>query len=46
MHEVTTAYSASSDETMLIGTLQLQAAIEARGGQTHRPAVECSGYSG
>jgi hypothetical protein len=30
MREVTTADSASSDETTLIGTLQLQAAIDAR----------------
>jgi hypothetical protein len=29
MREVTTADSASSDETTLIGTLQLQAAIDA-----------------
>jgi hypothetical protein len=31
MHEVTNADSASSDETTLIGTLQLQSAIDARG---------------
>jgi hypothetical protein len=30
MHEVTIADSASSDETTLIGTVQLQAAINAR----------------
>jgi hypothetical protein len=42
MRDVTTA---DSDETTLNGTLQLQAAIDARcGGQIHRRAVECSGW--
>jgi hypothetical protein len=47
MRDVTTT---DSDETTLIGTLQLQAAINARvmascSGQIHRRAVECSGCS-
>jgi hypothetical protein len=42
MRDVTTA---DSDEITLNGTLQLQAAIDARcGGQIHRWAVECSGW--
>jgi hypothetical protein len=47
MRDVTTT---DSDETTLIGTLQLQAAINVRvmascSGQIHRRAVECSGCS-
>jgi hypothetical protein len=47
MRDVTTT---DSDETTLIGTLQLQAAINARAmascsGQIYRRAVECSGCS-
>jgi hypothetical protein len=51
MHDVTIADGASSDETTLIGTLQLQAAIDARvwraaADRSTDGRTECSGCSG